>query len=117
MKHDGGAAGTGTFGIVYTAFDMANSRKVAIKEYFTTQFVNRILGGTTVIPITNTPDNKAFTVKQKRRFYQEAEKMQLFHESPNVADVLDISRQMTLPVSSWNLLTVKLSGRFFATKK
>lgn len=80
--------GQGGFGIVYVAFDMTNNRKVAIKEYFPTQFVNRAHSGM-VIPITDTAANRAFLARQKKRFYQEAEKMQLFHDSPNVVNVLD----------------------------
>lgn len=85
----GKAVGQGGFGIVYVAFDMTNSRKVAIKEYFPTQFVDRIPAGTTVVPKDNNQTNRDFLAKQKRRFYQEAEKMQMFHDSPNVVDVLD----------------------------
>ena len=84
----GKAAGQGGFGIVYVAFDVTNNRKVAIKEYFPNQFVNRD-HSSTVIPINDTQENRNFLAKQKRRFYQEAEKMQLFHDSPNVVNVLD----------------------------
>lgn len=84
----GKAVGQGGFGIVYVAFDLKNNRKVAIKEYFPTQFVNRTHSGT-VIPINDTPVNRAFLARQKKRFYQEAQKMHLFHDSPNVVDVLD----------------------------
>lgn len=84
----GKAVGQGGFGIVYVAFDMTNNRKVAIKEYYPTQFVTRDHSGQ-VIPLSNTQANRNFLVKQKRRFYQEAEKMQLFNDSPSVVNVLD----------------------------
>ena len=85
----GKAVGNGGFGIVYVAFDLTNNRKVAIKEYFPIQFVDRDHSGKTIVPKDNNQTNRDFLVKQKRRFYQEAEKMQLFHDSPNVVDVLD----------------------------
>ena len=84
----GKAIGEGGFGIVYVAFDMTNNRKVAIKEYFPKQFVNRAHSGM-VIPITDTQANRNFLDEQKRRFYQEAEKMYMFRDSPNVVNVLD----------------------------
>lgn len=37
----GKALGNGGFGIVYIAWDKANNRKVAVKEYFPVQFVAR----------------------------------------------------------------------------
>lgn len=85
----GKAVGNGGFGIVYVAFDLTNNRKVAIKEYFPIQFVDRDHSGKTIVPKDNNQTNRDFLAKQKRRFYQEAEKMQLFHDSPNVVDVLD----------------------------
>lgn len=85
----GKAVGNGGFGIVYVAFDLTNNRKVAIKEYFPIQFVSRDHSGKTIVPINNNETNRNFLAKQKRRFYQEAEKMQLFHDSPNVVNVLD----------------------------
>jgi len=84
----GKAVGQGGFGIVYVAFDMTHNRKVAIKEYYPTQFVTRD-HSSKVIPLANTQANRDFLVKQKRRFYQEAEKMQLFNDSPSVVNVLD----------------------------
>ena len=84
----GKTVGQGGFGIVYTAWDIAGDRKVAIKEYFPKQYVSRD-NSNTVILTSNSQNDKDFFDKQKKRFRQEAEKMQLFTDSPNVVTVLD----------------------------
>ena len=84
----GKTIGQGGFGIVYTAWDIACDRKVAIKEYFTKQFVTRDNSNTVVLS-SNSQSNKDFFDKQKKRFRQEAEKMQLFANSRNVVNIVD----------------------------
>ena len=84
----GKAQGQGGFGIVYIAWDIANNRRVAIKEYFPTSFVGRDPSNSVVL-LNDTPNNKNFFEKQKHRFYQEAEKMQMFKDSNSVVKVLD----------------------------
>ena len=84
----GKTVGQGGFGIVYTAWDVAGDRKVAVKEYFPRQFVARDRSNTVVLT-SNSQNDKDFFDKQKRRFRQEAEKMQIFADSPNVVTVLD----------------------------
>ena len=60
----GKAVGNGGFGIVYVAFDLTNNRKVAIKEYFPIQFVDRDHSGKTIVPKDNNQTNRDFLVKQ-----------------------------------------------------
>ena len=84
----GKAKGNGGFGIVYIAWDIANNRRVAIKEYFPTSIVGRDQSNTVVL-LNDTPNNKNFFEKQKHRFHQEAEKMQMFSDSKSVVNVLD----------------------------
>ena len=84
----GKSIGQGGFGIVYTAWDIADNRKVAVKEYFPNQFVTRDRSNTVVLS-SNSQRNKEFFDKQKKRFRQEAEKMQLFANSPNVVNIID----------------------------
>ena len=84
----GKALGNGGFGIVYIAWDINNERKVAIKEYFPERFVARNRSNTVVLK-KNTQTDKDFFNKQKLRFREEAQKMQLFADSLNVVDVFD----------------------------
>ena len=84
----GKTVGQGGFGIVYTAWDVAGNRKVAVKEYFPKHFVTRDRSNTVVLT-SDSQSNKEFFDKQKKRFRQEAEKMQLFADSPNVVTVRD----------------------------
>ena len=84
----GKAVGQGGFGIVYVAWDIRRNRKVAIKEYFPVQFVSRDRSNTVILQ-ADTQSNLDFFNKQKKRFRQEAEKMQLFNDSPSVVSVLD----------------------------
>ena len=85
----GKALGQGGFGIVYVAWDLANDKKVAIKEYFpSTPIVGRTHSNSVTLT-PDTPQNQKFFNAQKERFRQEAEKMQKFNDSPNVVNVID----------------------------
>ena len=84
----GKTVGQGGFGIVYTAWDVAGNRKVAVKECFPSHFVTRDRSNTVVLN-NDTQANRNFFDKQKRRFRQEAEKMQLFRDSNSVVNVFD----------------------------
>lgn len=84
----GKTIGQGGFGIVYAAWDVTNNRKVAVKEYFPMQFVTRNRANT-VLLTNDTQSNQDFFNRQKKRFRQEAEKMQMFNDSPNVVNVFD----------------------------
>ncbi|MBQ7704008.1 MAG: serine/threonine protein kinase [Selenomonadaceae bacterium] len=88
----GSALGNGGFGIVYIAWDESNNRRVAIKEYFPTQFVARTQASTVVLQ-NDSQANRDFYEKQKKRFRQEAVKMQMFNDSPNVVNVFDYFEQ------------------------
>ena len=85
----GKTVGQGGFGIVYTAWDVIGNRKVAIKEYFPRQYVGRDRSNTVVLT-TNSRSDKEFFDRQKRRFIQEAEKMQMFHDSNSVVNVFEV---------------------------
>ena len=80
--------GRGGFGVVYIAWDVNNDRRVAVKEYYPDQFVSRS-HTRTVVPKNNDRTNELLFQKQKQRFLEEAQKMQLFEYSPNVVNVLD----------------------------
>ena len=84
----GKTVGQGGFGIVYTAWDVTGNRKVAIKEYFPKNCAGRTHSNTVVLT-TNSQSDKEFFDRQKKRFRQEAEKMQMFRDNNNVVTVLD----------------------------
>ena len=88
----GRALGNGGFGIVYIAWDKSNNRKVAVKEYFPAQFVARTQASTVVLQ-NDSQSNRDFYEKQKKRFRQEAVKMQMFNDNPNVVNVFDYFEQ------------------------
>lgn len=80
--------GRGGFGIVYSALDKQQEH-VAIKEYFPVTLAQRAADQMTVIPISNKKDSTKFFEEQKRRFFEEAEKMRRFKADPNIVNVYD----------------------------
>ncbi len=85
----GKAIGQGGFGIVYVGWDIANNRKVAVKEYYPySRIVNRTRSNTVNVT-PNTQENIDFFNHQKKRFRQEAQKMMLFNDSPNIVHVIE----------------------------
>ena len=85
----GKAIGQGSLGIVYVAWDIANNRKVAVKECFPySRIVNRTHSNAVNIS-PNTQENVDFFNRRKKRFRQEAQKMMLFSDSPNIVNVFE----------------------------
>ncbi len=85
----GKTIGQGGFGIVYVAWDIVNERKVAVKEYYPySKIVNRTRSNTVNV-MPNTQENIDFFNHQKKRFRQEAQKMMLFSDSPNIVNVFE----------------------------
>ena len=85
----GKAIGQGGFGIVYVAWDIANDRKVAVKEYYPYSKIISRTRSNTVEVSPNTQENVDYFNHQKKRFRQEAEKMMLFSDSPNIVNVFE----------------------------
>lgn len=85
----GAALGHGGFGITYVGFDMLAARKVAIKEYFPSGFVNRYTAESTYVRTDVEADKIEFFKKGKRRFFDEATILAGFAGVDGVVDVLD----------------------------
>lgn len=81
----------GGFGIVYSAIDINLDKKVAVKEYYPANLINRIPGSSEV---------EIFAQKQKgefekglSRFLEEARNMAKFSEVPNIVSVYDFFKE------------------------
>ena len=85
----GAALGHGGFGITYVGYDMLAARKVAIKEYFPSGFVNRYTAESTYVRTDVEADKIEFFKKGKRRFFDEATILAGFAGVDGVVDVLD----------------------------
>ncbi len=83
----GEVLGQGGFGITYLGFDSMLNRKIAIKEYYPTEFVQRNPGDSTVMPYTGQTENEYIHGKQK--FIEEARTLARFSEIPGIVSIID----------------------------
>lgn len=81
--HLGNVLGNGGFGITYLAWDCKNKRRVAVKELFPKQAVNRA-GISRVLTV---PDKREYFQHVKRRFCEEA---QILYGLRNIPEVIDV---------------------------
>ncbi|MBP3568377.1 MAG: protein kinase [Lachnospiraceae bacterium] len=82
----GRVLGRGGFGITYLAFDMAEERRVAIKEYLPDSLAFRQPGETQVHTYTNKEQEDGFR-NGAEKFYTEAQTMAQFNGHPNIVNV------------------------------
>lgn len=81
--------GEGGFGIVYSARDLSDRQRVAIKECFPQLFVARSSDKLTVTIKENTTHKTAVFNERLKRFETEFENMKLFCGSSNIVNVRD----------------------------
>lgn len=82
--------GQGGFGITYIGWDLALSRKVAIKEFFPSAYVSRDSGATTVLQWYPTEQAQEARNMGKDMFLKEARKMNHVDAIPRVVHVLEM---------------------------
>ena len=85
----GAALGQGGFGITYIGYDMQLSRKVAVKEFYPSGFVNRYNGESSYVKTDGDADRTDFFKKGKQRFLDEARLLATFSNVEGIVDVLD----------------------------
>ena len=81
------AIGEGGFGITYSAWDVAEGRHVAIKEYYPSGYVSRDPRSGAVI--INNKKNHAATNRGLKRFIDEAQNLARVSDHSGVVAVLD----------------------------
>lgn len=81
----GKVLGKGGFGITYLAYDMHNSRTVAIKEYLPDTLIHRNTGDTLVSTYSGDKGEAFQTGAEK--FYEEAKTIARFNGHPNIIHV------------------------------
>ncbi len=82
----GRVLGQGGFGITYIALDDRRKTRVAVKEYFPTDFVSRIMGSSTVMPYPGEREESFLFGKTK--FREEAEALSAFRNDGHIVRVL-----------------------------
>lgn len=83
----GKALGQGGFGITYFGWDLALGRRVAIKEYFPSHYVTRMLGTNNVVIIA--PQFAEASNRGLRRFIEEARILAKVKNLPGIVSVYD----------------------------
>ena len=83
----GRVIGFGGFGIVYKAWDNNLSQMVAVKEYFTTVYVNRI-AETNEVTVFDKKNTELFD-KGKEDFLLEARTVAKYNKHPNIVHIYD----------------------------
>lgn len=81
------ALGEGGFGITYLAWDVSCGRKVAIKEYYPSGYVNRMPRSNQVI--INSKQNQAASNRGLKRFIDEAKTLAKVKNLPGIVSVRD----------------------------
>lgn len=82
----GKALGQGGFGITYIGFDRVLNIRVAVKEYYPSNFAQRLPENVTVLPFTQ---NEEEYQKGKERFLEEARTLAKFSDHPGIVGVKD----------------------------
>ena len=83
----GKVIGSGGFGITYVAWDTVLEKKVAVKEYFPTEFVTRLLGDTEVCPYD---DEKTYQFEAGLNgFVEEALRLAKLNSLPHIVHIYD----------------------------
>ncbi len=82
----GRVLGEGGFGITYISYDLAEKRRVVLKELFPCFMVQRKPGTTNVL----VKNNPASFNKNRDRFIQEAQLIYTFRDTPEIVDVFHI---------------------------
>ncbi len=83
----GNAIGSGGFGITYIAWDTVLDKKVAIKEYFPTEFGTRLLGDTEVCPYDG---EKSYQFEAGlNSFVDEALRLAKLNSLPHIVHIYD----------------------------
>lgn len=86
----GKVLGQGGFGITYIGWDLALSRKVAIKEYFPSAHVSRDSDVSTVLQWYSTKPSQEAYAMGKEIFLKEARKMNRVESIPQVVHIQEI---------------------------
>ena len=84
--------GMGGFGITYLAYDRAENRRVAIKEYFPSALSSRTSGDTAVISMLGEERSDEFR-RGAQKFYEEAERIACFDDEPSIIHVYEFFYQ------------------------
>ena len=84
----GCALGAGGFGITYIGRDIRLEKRVAIKEYYPSGFVNRNTTASSTIT-ANIGNAEAVFIKGKEKFINEARILAKFSNEPGIVSVLD----------------------------
>lgn len=84
----GSALGEGGFGITYSGTNVNTGEHVAIKEFFSRDYMGRASDGTGRTVITADSSEKRF-LSERRRFLREARILKDFKDEPGIVSVLD----------------------------
>lgn len=82
----GSVLGQGGFGITYVAYDLAEHRRIVIKELYPVFLVQRTPGD---LQITGCKNKESF-IKYRNRFIEEAQLIYTFRSTPEIVDVYHI---------------------------
>lgn len=83
----GKVVGYGGFGVTYIAWDNLLEKKVAVKEYFPSEFATRMPGHTEVTIFSG--DREEQFASGKDKFEDEAKRLVRFNETPGIVTVFD----------------------------
>lgn len=86
----GSVLGQGGFGITYIGWDLALSRKVAVKEYFPASYVSRNCSVSTALQWLPTAPAREAREAGKEAFLREARKMNQVSAIPQVVHIQDL---------------------------
>jgi len=85
----GTALGEGGFGITYIALDLENKRKIALKEYYPSGYVNRLNTSSQTVTCNHSEDRAEFFASGKKRFMSEARILSMFSREAGIVSVYD----------------------------